>query len=366
VPTTEELQFQALYGPISHPYYIYSPPWVESSAGIKALHLLCHALNSSGQTAYMILVGDSYQAAPRVNGLLHTPVLTKEIARAHFEKKLTPITVYSETIHGNPLDAPFVVRFIANYLGDLGGPIYFDQDEFICAYSKTLNDHAQIFLNRKDLFTLFFHAIDPRGFESGGAHEDYVLVYAAKYRLFVGEPEIPQDMKVIEIIRDGVKAQSRPEVIDLLSKARALLLYENSAIAMEAILLGTPVILMKSKFHHTGIASYETQELGMRWGYSDSNVAEARKELSAAKELYFETVGTFFADLELFVNKTQLRASKQFYKKEMKVPDSNLELNQHRLRIAWRILLTRGPWRLLKITLSFIDRRITVWKRTKK
>jgi hypothetical protein len=38
------------------PYYIVSPPYTEKSAGVKVLHMLCHALNVSGQRAYMIIM----------------------------------------------------------------------------------------------------------------------------------------------------------------------------------------------------------------------------------------------------------------------------------------------------------------------
>lgn len=354
----EESKFNALYGPGGHPYYIYTPRWIDSSAGIKALHLLCHSLNVTGQTAYLIVVGDSYMNVPRINGLLNTPVLTDEIARSHFEKKLTPITIYSETINGNPIDAPFVVRFIANYLGNLGGPIQFSGDEFICAYSKTLRESTEKLLNRNDVFTLFFHAIDPRVLQTNLIKKDYVLVYAAKYRLFFGKPKVPRNLKVIEIVRDGPKAHARAKVIELLQNARALLLYENSAIAMEAILCGTPVILMKNDFFQGGVASFETKELGMRWGYSEENIEAAQSQLSAAKDLYFTTIEDFFQNLELFVKKTQLAVLKHSYNEIIKLPNHQFIANQHRLQMAWRIFLSQGLKTLLKITYAFIHRRI--------
>ena len=51
------------------PYYILSPPFTERSAGVKVLHMLCHALNVSGQRAYMITMntppqgGETYCAS---------------------------------------------------------------------------------------------------------------------------------------------------------------------------------------------------------------------------------------------------------------------------------------------------------------
>ena len=35
------------------PYYIEAPPYRRTSAGIKVLHLLCHALNRIGEDAYV-------------------------------------------------------------------------------------------------------------------------------------------------------------------------------------------------------------------------------------------------------------------------------------------------------------------------
>jgi hypothetical protein len=36
------------------PYYIVSPPFTEKAAGVKVLHMLCHAPNVSGQRACMV------------------------------------------------------------------------------------------------------------------------------------------------------------------------------------------------------------------------------------------------------------------------------------------------------------------------
>lgn len=349
---------RSLYGPIGHPYYIYSPRWIERSAGIKAMHLLCHALNETGNVAFLVIVGDSFDGKPRINGTLNTPVITEEIALSHFEKKLTPIVIYSETIVGNPLHAPFVVRFIANFLGLLGGPQRFKAEEFICAYSNTLAAHCKEVLKRDDIFTLFFHAIHPQKFEMNFNKQEYVVAYAAKYRLFVGQPKFPDNLNVIEIIRDGINAHSRSEVIELLKNAQALILYENSAIAMEAILLGTPVILMKSNFLNEGIAMVETGGLGMRWGYSAQNIASARKELVAAKELYFKTNEDFFKTLRIFVSKTQSQAANHAYNNKVNIPDNRFIVSPHRLRLAVEILRTLGFVTLLKVVYAFIVRRI--------
>jgi len=313
--------------------------------------------------AFLVICEESHEKRPRVNGFLKTPVLTKEIAVAHFKARLTPITIYSETIPGNPIKAPFVVRFIGNYLGALGGPVDFDQDDFVVAYSENLAKHAAPMLDRDDIFTLFFHAIDPRPFKNQIEKEDFLLLYAAKYRIFSGEPEFKSNFKVIEIIRDGPNAQSRGEVLHLLRRASGLVCFENSAIVMEAILSGTPAILIKNEFFSEGIADFEAKGLGMRWGYSEENLKDAKSELEIARDVYLQTVEEFFKKLIDFANQVQEASEKKEYKKVIDVPDYTHIVNNHRVMMAIMILRNQGVAQLFKVMKAFIARRLFTPKR---
>jgi hypothetical protein len=69
------------------------------------------------------------KGVPRVSGYLNTPILNQEIADSHFRAKVTPITIYTETVPGNPLKAPIVIRFLMNYIGSLDGPKDFNAEE---------------------------------------------------------------------------------------------------------------------------------------------------------------------------------------------------------------------------------------------
>ena len=354
-----------LYGPIRNPFYVYAPRWIESSAGIKALHLLCHALNEIGESAFLVICEETHSNRPRVNGLLKTPVLTQEVADAHFNARLTPITIYSETISGNPIGSPFVVRFIGNYLGLLGGPVDFPKNDFIVAYSEKLSQHTATMLNRKDIFTLFFHAIDPRSFTVHNEKEEFLLLYAAKYRIFNKEPNFDCNLRVIEIQRDGPHAQSREEVLYLLGKAKGLVTFENSAISMEAILSGTPVIAIKNEFFSEGIADVETKGLGYRWGYSEANLEAANNELEIARELYLQTADDFFNKLARFVNQVQIASEHREYKKVICVPNYSHIMNKHRISMAIMILRNQGAAQLFKVLKAFISRRLFTPKKFK-
>ena len=347
-----------LYGPIKNPFYIYTPRWIESSAGIKVLHLLCHALNEAGEMAYLVICEESHEDSPRINGLLKTPVLTQEIADSHFKAKLKPITLYSETISGNPIGAPFVVRFIANYLGLLGGPVNFAKDDFIVAYSEKLTQDTAIKLDRKDIFTLFFHAIDPRLFDKEVEKENFLLLYAAKYRIYFGEPDFKSKLNVIEIIRDGPHAQTRDEVLQLLGRASGLVTFENSAIVMEAILSGTPAICIKSEFFSEGIADSEAKGLGYRWGYSEENLEAAKSELELARKVYLQTADDFFNNLTEFINLAQIISDESVYKEVVRVPNFRKVVNPHRISMALMIFRNQGLVQLVKVSKAFIIRRL--------
>ncbi len=43
----------SFFGTQRSPYYIYAPDYRQSSAGIRALHYLCHFLNECGHEAYI-------------------------------------------------------------------------------------------------------------------------------------------------------------------------------------------------------------------------------------------------------------------------------------------------------------------------
>jgi hypothetical protein len=102
------------FGSSRSPYYIFAPDYRQSSAGIRVLHYLCHALNELGEEAYL---ANARVAHPD----LRTPMLSKETMRAHFLSSRTPIAIYPEVVKGNPLDTPIVARWLLNKPGHLGG-----------------------------------------------------------------------------------------------------------------------------------------------------------------------------------------------------------------------------------------------------
>jgi len=42
-----------IFASLGHPYYVFAPPYLQTSGGVRAMHYLCHALNLLGCEAYV-------------------------------------------------------------------------------------------------------------------------------------------------------------------------------------------------------------------------------------------------------------------------------------------------------------------------
>lgn len=350
-----------LYGSNKNPYYVFCPRWVESSAGIKALHFLCHALNRSGQNAFLVLCEPPHRGLPRVNPKLMTPILSQEIADAHFHSGLTPITIYTETVPGNPMGASYVVRYLMNFVGALSGPNDFDEEEELIAFSESIARNSEIKLARSINKTLFLPPIDPREFEFKEDKLPYQVVYAGKYRSYVGRPEKVGYLRSIEIYRDGPKMQSRQQVKKLLSDASLACLFENSSLATEAILSGTPVHFIKTPLTEDIIAKSELTDLGITKSLDEHSIETAKQETLEARERYIQQVDNFSSSLKSFIEETQWKAGTVGYLNVVNVPVFETFITTHRISLAGQILRRRGFFALIRVVYHFAMRRLS-WR----
>ena len=353
-----DLPWEKLYGNVNHPYFIYTPNWIETSAGIKTLHLLCHSLNRTGFKAYLVLSESSHPGVSRINPNLLTPILTQEIADSYYLSKITPIVIYPETIPGNPLHAEFVVRYLMNFAGHLGGELEFNSSEYLIAYSKSI---AQDYSGEsKNIPTLFLPAIDPRDFTLNKFKENFQISYAAKYRLFNGNPPKVGELKNIEILRDGPRRQERDLVKKLISQASTAYVFENTAIIIESILSGTPVVLVKNPFFEKVIGD---EELGLTFSTEKKGSVTHGLELEnidRSRSMYYEAINHYFDQLEHFVKQTQKEAALRSAKNPIYVPTfTRSPITTHRFKLAVQIYRNLGFKVLLRVCYYFVIRRIS-------
>lgn len=281
--------------PQKHPYYIVAPGYTRMSAGIRVLHLLCHSLRKLGYEAYMV--------SETVNVYFDAPKLTQDAAQSHFQSALTPIVVYPETIWGNPLQAPFVVRYLLNFPGLLGGPKEFGQEDYLLSYCKGMNPNAEaekvLFCPASDT-SIYFPP--PPGTKREGS-----CFYAGKYTHFHGGKLLPITEGSYEITRFDDKAQTPQEIADLFRRSEVFYCYENSSLSLEAALCGCPVVLLPNPHFTKMIARAELSNDGIAWGNTPSEVERAKATVFRVWENHRRIQDQFWESLKSFAEGAQER-----------------------------------------------------------
>lgn len=328
-------------------FYIYTGPWRENAAGVKVLHYLCNSLNESGHEAYLVLSNGS-RRNQLSNPNLNTPVLSQVNADLHFQAKRYPKVVYSETIPGNPLNADCIIRYYLNYPGALGGTKDFDDSEMRLAYTKNIAASLQ-----GSNPVLFLPAVNVNELpEPVRTKASYGLYYAGKYKAFVGNPPLPEGLDVREIPRINSKQQSRAELLNLLGRAKFLILFENSTLATEAILMNTPVVFIENRFLGIVIAEQELGREGTCFGFSDDGLDYATKTLPLAKLAYFQAISEFEAQLRKFTDQVD-RFFKPIEERNLArivVPRLGKGFSLHKFRLFSAIYRNLGLRNSLRIT----------------
>ncbi len=293
--------------PMASPYYIAAPRYLATSAGVRLLHELCHGLNSMGHDAYVAIYpfarGDG-----DVSLDLRTPVLTPEIIAHHRAHGRRPIVLYPETMPPTALPGGVRVAYILCEPGLLGGPDSFPDAHYILTYARSLN-HTLPHVDG----TLYIPTVDPAYFSPPATPvtRDLVLAYAGKYVDLHGQtlpPHLLQSARVITRNKPG--SPSRAELRALFQRARALYVFENTALATEAVLCGCPVVCMKNPYFQGLLAESEQGSLGMTWTDSPASIEQARREVASFRAAYLAALARIPADMQRFVDDTQALAAR--------------------------------------------------------
>ena len=227
------------------PYLIWSFDYSVASAGPKALHRLCHELNSAGQRAYV-----SY---PNVNREWFAPFHDGPLPGEY-------IAVYPEIVPGNPWNAPHVARWVLNTPGKLGGDTSYPPSEMVFSWDKQYLDAPLLWLPAFETDIYY-----DRGYPRSGS-----LCYVGKgaRTQSLGDTEITHEMRL-----------DRDRLADALNRAEVLYSFDDTT-AMVAIakLCGCPVVIVP-----TG----------------------QRQEPTGYREEYLERFAEFPAQLREFIRVTQ-------------------------------------------------------------
>jgi hypothetical protein len=257
-----------------------------------------------GERAFVAIWHVSEGIAP-TNADLQTPILTQAIIDYHFELGIKPIVLYPEVVDGNPLEADCVVRWVLNFPGLLGGDAIYPDTEMVIAFSKVLalavGPETPV-LHMPVLNEEVFNPGMPRP-RSGAAF------YASKYKeVHAGAVfGVPED--AIEITRDKPDSQTPEEIAEILRSVEMLYVFENTALATEAVLCGCPAVFMPNPWLDKPIALHELGWDGLAWGDDPAEIARARATIERGKENYHRTIDAFFDQLDDFIARSQAKAT---------------------------------------------------------
>jgi hypothetical protein len=174
-----------------------------------------HRLNALGVAAY------SSQAL--VNPEWNEPV---------WQSQSDPfIAVYPEVVHGNPLNAKYVIRWLLNYQGRLGGPKEYPSSDLVFAYSGDIAAAAP----RVDGLLYLSIVEDELFFDPGDVQREGTYYWVGKGQ----RPVKPQGVEITA----GWPA-TRAELAKLLQSAALLVTYDDySSLTVEAALCGCLTVL---------------------------------------------------------------------------------------------------------------------------
>jgi hypothetical protein len=292
------------FPPGRSPYYIVTPRYIRTSAGIKALHLLCHCLNRVGQEAFLF-IDPPWPAASATDSDLLTPLLSPAIIDRHKALGVSPIVVYPEPIAGNPLGAHTIIRYVLNFPGLLGGNNRFPPQEIIFGYSQILAaaggaPEQILFIPASDA-TIFTPSAEPR--ERRGS-----CFWAMKYQQVHGGELLPVTADSVEITRDLPDSPEPATIAELFRRSEVFYAYENTALAIEAALCLCPTVFLPNPWLTELIAASEIGWDGFAWGTDPAEIARAKATVHLTRARYLSTYVRFWDQLSAFVTTTQTRA----------------------------------------------------------
>ena len=273
------------------------------------MYNLCSYINKLGFSAYIYqrpYFGlDNNRFASSI-----VPYLTKEIRDYHHKERLTPIVVYPETFVIDKFNAPFKVKYYLNFKDLLKSGE--EKVDYNLAYSQNIltglgacKNSSVIFLPVSD-YEFFKPKRDKK--RSGGAY------YAGKYKYHFGQKTLPITDGMIEISRDKPTSQSKYQIREIFHKVELFYCYEDSALALEAMLCGCPVVFLPNKYFTRCLASVELDGLGYAWGNTPEQIQHARKTIHLARKRYIYLLSQGEKQINLFVQKSQKLVKSSYYK----------------------------------------------------
>jgi len=259
-----------------------------TSAGIRALHLLCHHLNKMGCGAWVTPchIGDGLWTP------VATPIVMEWLAKEG-------ITIYPEVEDGNPLGAEHVVRYLLNIPNRIR-PAAFTPGEMTWCYCGLLRPWVP-----SDDRVLFVPVADEAVFrpETTAVRNTIKLYWTGKG---AGTRRVLETALAAEITFDW--PTTAKELAALFQTSQVFYSYTNyTTMIIESRLCGCPTVVIPNGLWHRGLFAVGTPGgmNGLAWGTAKYELRRAKSTVGAFQYDYQEYVSDFDERLARFVQQTQ-------------------------------------------------------------
>jgi hypothetical protein len=205
----------------SRRFLIAAPGFRADSGGVVALHRLCDVLNRLGHDAALLPL----EAGAATNPGWRTPIVADASAVDG------AVVVYPEIIRGNPLGATRVVRWLLNRPGHVSGqPLDAGPGDLLVSWNAAIDPSLPV---------LAVPLFDPKVFFPKDVRGSGALLWVGKGRLPATFPRAGTTLVT------RAWPASRPRLAAVLRAADVLYSCDwMTALAYEALLCGTPVVLV--------------------------------------------------------------------------------------------------------------------------
>jgi hypothetical protein len=294
-----------------YPYYIIAPPYIRTSAGVRVLYKLADMINKAGGSAFIYLRPQANHASAS-SPMDVAPFLTQKTVDYHFKNGLTPIVIYPEVIKVGKFSPPIRVRYILNYDDLLFQNDPLTDDDYLLSYSK--NIEAKITVDRPKQ-TLFLPVSDPVFYcpPPAGSKRQGACFYAGKFKYSFNGQTYPITDGLPEITRDLPSSQTPEEIRALFQTCELFYCYEDSALALEAMLCGCPTVFLPNDHFQKTLGSQEIGGYGYAWGTDPDQIAHAMKTVGQLRVRYLELLNEAQNTVSEFMKKTQEIAHNRRY-----------------------------------------------------
>ena len=260
--------------------YVYAPRLGRNKAGVRVLYALTHKLREMGFDASIVC--HSIRKG-QFGTELHAP--TWKILKNLFSSRKI-ITIYPESIIGNLFPIGIPVRYLLSMPGELltnNNSLIGDKNTF--AYSKNLARAWKCSGPVVHLPTVNFEELEVF---TGDPLKNYDLVYSGKY-LDLHKMSLPIDVMNCQVLlRKEIKQLNRRDFLRKIYDARRVYCLENTTVALEALMFGVPVVMIKNEKFKELILEDEFGGFGLAKSVSHVDISKAEETVGLAKETYLD------------------------------------------------------------------------------